>query len=335
MRQSHKKVMLSRADFLKLSAGTVAALLLNACRSGAELTESPPPQLSPTVAHLESTATPDVTPTAKIREPVMPLPPEPVIIPNTETWIVPSAEGDRDFRIFVALPHSYHDTDKMYPVVYSLDANGGFGMVTDIVRMLHIGQEVPEVIIVGIGYPTNDDTEINNLRIKDFTPTTPQDGSMLDLGPTGSAGSFLRFIRETLKPFIQSQYRIIPENATLVGHSLGGLFALYTLFKYPDTFNRYIAGSPSIWWDNKVIFEYERYFAEDNTDLAAKVFMAMGSLESLTDINYMHNLAQNLKGREYANFELTTHVFEDETHMSIIPIFVNRGLRIVFGWENE
>ena len=65
----------------------------------------------------------------------------------------------------------------------------------------------------------------------------------------GGAGSFLRFIRQELMPFIQSSYPVRPEEKAIAGSSFGGLFALYTLFHHPDTFNCYIIGSPSIGWD--------------------------------------------------------------------------------------
>ena len=41
-------------------------------------------------------------------------------------------------------------------------------------------------------------------------------------------------------------------------------------------------------------------------------------------------LIEELQGRNYASLELKTHIFEDETHVSVIPAAMSRGLRAVF-----
>ena len=40
-----------------------------------------------------------------------------------------------------------------------------------------------------------------------------------------------------------------------------------------------------------------------------------------------------LAGREYPSLRLTHHVFEGETHLSVIPGTISRGLRDVFSPE--
>ena len=62
-----------------------------------------------------------------------------VTIPNTEARIVSSAYVDQEFKVFVGLPRGYADSDKTYPVLYVLDANGEFGIVTETVRLLRFG----------------------------------------------------------------------------------------------------------------------------------------------------------------------------------------------------
>jgi predicted alpha/beta superfamily hydrolase len=78
---------------------------------------------------------------------------------------------------------------------------------------------------------------------------------------------------------IQANYRIDSKDTSVLGHSFGGLFALYALLKAPDTFNRYIISSPSIWWNPQTIFEYEENLASEHSDLSAKVFLSAGTLE--------------------------------------------------------
>ena len=35
--------------------------------------------------------------------------------------------------------------------------------------------------------------------------------------------------------------------------------------------------------------------------------------------------------RNYPNLEIGRHIFEDETHSSVIPMYVSRGLVFLFG----
>lgn len=52
----------------------------------------------------------------------------------------------------IALPQGYADNSKRFPVIYVLDADGLFPMVSDIARVLAIGGEIPNAIVVGLGY---------------------------------------------------------------------------------------------------------------------------------------------------------------------------------------
>ena len=92
-------------------------------------------------------------------------------LPNTEVRSLSSAKVDQEFRIFVALPASYRTSAESYPVLYVTDADGIFGLVTETVRFLQMGREVPEMVIVGIGYPVKDFQEVLGYRTRDLTPT--------------------------------------------------------------------------------------------------------------------------------------------------------------------
>ena len=132
-------------------------------------------------------------------------------------------------------------------------------------------------------------------------------------------------------PFIRSHYPVNPEDRAIAGSSFGGQFALYTLFHHPDTFNRYIIGSPSVGWDEGVTFAYESDFAANHADLSAKVFMSVGALEKEDTIANTQRMARTLLNRGYNGLELTTCIFEHETHLSVAPAAMSRGLRAVFG----
>jgi predicted alpha/beta superfamily hydrolase len=159
--------------------------------------------------------------------------------------------------------------------------------------------------------------------------------------PSPGANAFLQFIREELKPFLHAHYRTDPYASAFVGFSAGGLFGLYTLFHQPHTFTRYVIGSPPLHWDNKMMLTYERKYAEHHHDLPVRLFMSVGGREESDDPlpfiepshQYVTNLktfANTLQERKYPGLQLTLHVFEDETHMSVLPATFSRGLRAVF-----
>jgi predicted alpha/beta superfamily hydrolase len=138
-----------------------------------------------------------------------------------------------------------------------------------------------------------------------------------------------RFIREELLPFIDSNYRTDPVDRTIAALSDGGLFSLCVLFHAPDTFSRYIAVSPHLRWDDRVIFEYEAEFAKKNSELPATLFLAVGELDRdlASDLRDFH---KRLEDRNYAGLEMVMIVMEEETHLSVFPAAFSRGLRTVF-----
>jgi hypothetical protein len=313
------KATLSRREFLKFSRASLAAGLLPGCRSK----PSPP---TPTFNLPKETPTPTrvVTPTS--------LPKTPVTLPGTETWNITSKIVGQEYQIFINFPGSY-DAAKRFPVLYTTDGNGLFPLVRAIYGELRNEQKIPEMIIIGIGYPTPDAALISDLRALDLTPyayAPTYDGSSQPIFPrgTGRGLEFYRFIRDELKPAIDDRYFTLPEETTLVGHSLGGLFTLYAMFQDPGIFKRYVAGSPSIWWANASILATEKAFAVTHTDLAAYLYMGAGSEEGsmVSDVNTMNEALQK---RGYPGLQMTTEIFDGESHLSVIPFCISRGLRAV------
>jgi predicted alpha/beta superfamily hydrolase len=259
----------------------------------------------------------------------------PVTIPRTEARTIWSSIVDQEYELFIAFPPSYTESSSSYPVLYLLDGNALFGMVTQMVRSLQRGKQLPDLIIVGIGYTTDMRGERMVLRARDYTPTELDENpdEHYELGETGGAGNFLRFLAEELIPFIEANYRVDPADRVLAGTSLGGLFVLYTLLHRPDLFTRYVASSPALWWDNRVMFAYERELAAKRKRLPVRAFISVGSLEEevmAQMVSTVYQFAARLKSREYQDFDLTTVVFNDEMHQSVIPGALSRGLRVVF-----
>jgi predicted alpha/beta superfamily hydrolase len=284
------------------------------------------------------------------------------VLPLTETYIQHSAISGRDYRISVARPLVEQAAQK-YPVVYVLDADELFGLATETARLLEDDDEIPPVLVVGIGYPIRSFADAMGPRTTDFTVAVdkPYEQLVNDLTggrrhvETGGAPAFLRFIREELKPFIASHYPVDPNDATIVGHSLGGLFGMYVLFDSTDTFSRYVIGSPCLRCGGSDLIKREGQYAGDHRDLAARLYMDIGSNEA--DIRRVLNIppamreAENryleavgrpdgvaifkeftarLRSRHYRGLHEHTVVEIGEGHASLPPILLSRGLRSVF-----
>jgi uncharacterized protein len=299
-----KQSRLSRRDFFKLGGTATVSLALSACNAAEAIA-------TPTLIQIPPTATE--------------LPPQPqqVTIPATELLKLPSSITGQEYRIFVALPNStlrnsYTENPNLhYPVIYVLDANALFGMVTETVRIFNLLEVIDELIVVGIGYPVDAFIATAGFRSRDMTPKI-------------GAAKFLQFIREELIPMIDATYRTLPGDNGILGHSYGGLFGLYALFNQPDTFKRYILGSPSISWDESVILDAAKFVA-NKSDVAARVFMSVGAAEEDSMIGDMQKVSDMLKEIQSEELKLTTQIFEGEIHPSVIPAHISRGLWEVYG----
>ncbi len=266
-----------------------------------------------------------------------------ICVDGTETRLFNSSIVSDTYRLFIVLPDKYHQSNKTYPVLYVTDGNELTMLVRFIVRALQAEWAMPQVIIVGIGYDTDAYLDLARVRERDFLPTN--DPSYIKQNrrepyqAVGQANLFLRFIREELKPFIHNHYRTKPEDGTYMGNSHGGLFGLYTLFQQPDSFKRYVISSPSIHHDNQVVLTYDQTYANQHRDLNAKVFLSVGAREEIDDplirpsfqfVTNVRTLTQTITDRNYPNLLFASHIFDEETHASVVTSSYTRGLRFVF-----
>ncbi len=258
-------------------------------------------------------------------------------LPNSFSYTLRSRAIDETFRIDVALPLGFTANQAALPVVYVLDGNAMFALVAQTVRLLAIGNELPPLLMVGIGYATDSMADVMTKRTRDLTPSfaaMPGEGSA-----GGGAAAFLTFINTELKPFITERFSVDEDDSTLVGDSLGGLFALHTLFTQPESFARYVAGSPSLWWDDGIAFREAAECGARSANLAARLFVSVGGLEEDPNsdrlrpyamISNLERLTGILRARAYSGLQLESVVFPAETHLSVIPATISRGLRSVF-----
>ncbi len=265
--------------------------------------------------------------------------------PPIKTHRLASVKIGQTYEIRVMVPVSKKDGSEKFPVLYMTDANGGIPMAQT-ARTMQTAGELSRFIIVGIGYPVDNIFHSLYLRQRDLTPNVmtrkrypfPIEGIVEVTGgkKMGGAPEFLDFIQNELKPFINANYNTIPDDSGYFGTSLGGLFGLYILFNAPETFNRYVIGSPAIWWGDEVIFSQAKKFLENNDALKANIYMAVGDIEEIAEPNkrYVSNVYKMdalLRSKPLTGFTLKTALFPDIGHTSAFGILHSRGLRAVFG----
>jgi hypothetical protein len=258
-----------------------------------------------------------------------------VVIPGSEQWDRRSSDGARSYRIFVAVPE-VEPPASGFPVIYVLDANAIFGTVVEAMRIQSRRPEktgVTHAVIVGIGYPT--DAPFSTQRHYDFTmPRTealPFTFPGMENLPHGGASTFLEFIEQELKPEVEGKYRIDRDRQSIVGHSLGGLFVLQVLLTRPSVFQRYIAGSPSIHWNKKFLYD-ELSLAAGRMERTMKsigVFIGVGELEQAHRmVDNAREFASNLAAAVPSRLEVKYKMFEEEGHASVLPPLMSHALRL-------
>jgi len=255
---------------------------------------------------------------------------------------------DQDLLIYVQLPLDYvPDGSKQYPVMYVTDGNRSFPIYANISTMLGFPPTgFPQVIVVGIAYEIEDMIDWARWRVRDLTPVAEPgterhwenllgklSGDTTIRVETGGAHRFLSFICDELIPFIESVYPVSKKDRALGGYSYGGLFSLYALFGRPGAFTKYFAGSPSIHYSGRVLFEMEKTFSESHRDLPAQLFLSAGGLEDSSMVANVSEMADLLESRNYPGLEVLTHVFEGEGHVSAGPASVMRAFITLYGDE--
>jgi predicted alpha/beta superfamily hydrolase len=147
--------------------------------------------------------------------------------------------------IYVYLPPGYNDDPKRrYPVLYVhdgqnlFDAGSAFagvewGLDESAEKLMSTGAVRP-AIIVGIGNTP--------ARHREYSP---YDDARLG---RGAGDRYLQFVVDTLKPYIDKNYRTLPEreHTFIGGSSLGGLISLHALLKYPNVFGGAAVISPAL-----------------------------------------------------------------------------------------
>jgi predicted alpha/beta superfamily hydrolase len=246
-----------------------------------------------------------------------------VNIPNSEIRKITSAIViGQEYELQIMLPAGYNTGNKKYPVLYLMDSQWDFPLVTALYGQQYFDGFIPPMIIVGVtwgGIHPNADS----LRARDYTPINEKRTRQ-----SGGADRFLSFMKNELFPFIETNYNADKNDRTLMGCSLGGLFTLYTLFTQPGSFQRYVAASPAIGWDNEVIYQYEKKYLENRSNPSAKLFMCIGGVER--NVPGYEKFYKFLANRSYPSLDIQSKILENIGHSGTKGEGYEKGMQFVF-----
>lgn len=220
-------------------------------------------------------------------------------------------------KVWLYLPPDYQTSDKKYPVLYLHDGQNLFDNATSFSGEWGIDETLNNlyakgdygVIVIGIDNGGGD-------RINEYTPWINSEYG------GGQGEAYVKFIAETLKPFVDANYRTLPDakNTVLGGSSLGGLISVYGMCRFPNVFGKVLNMSPAYWIN---LSDLNNYIENQNIDLSAqKIYTVAGKTESTSMVTDIEQIQDKLSSK---NLMLENSLIKIDTD----------GKHAVWYWKRE
>jgi predicted alpha/beta superfamily hydrolase len=230
-------------------------------------------------------------------------------------------------NVDVWLPPDYSE-EKRYPVLYMHDGQNIFEPISSIggvaweidkaITRLVEEKKIPSVIVVGIWN--------SDIRWREYMPQKAYEAPAFEknrmafierAGGDSVSDSYLKFLVEEVKPFVDANYRTLPDqqNTFIMGSSMGGLISLYAISQYPDVFHG--AGCLSTHWlagFNELVDEMAKILPDPTTH---KLYFDYGTLGQEHDARYepyQLQMDKHLRKAGYIEQNWMTRKFEGADH---------------------
>ncbi len=200
-------------------------------------------------------------------------------------------------RISALLPHDYYQTDKRYPVLYLQDGQnlfdeyapfGNWGVDKQLARLTARG--MGDFIVIAIDHA-------GDKRIKEYTPSYDT-----KLG-IGDGKKYVRFLSDTLKPYIDKHFRTLPDRefTGIGGSSMGALISIYAGLMYPEVYSKLMIFSPALWVSPNIHFHFMNFGHSQDV----RAYLYAGGDESETMIPNVRRFQEAFKAKATAaNFDI-------------------------------
>ena len=225
----------------------------------------------------------------------------------SEKFEIPQLKTTR--RISIYLPKDYETSHKKYEVMYLQDAQNLFDDATSYAGEWQVDETLNKIfektgkslIVVGIDNG-------GEKRIEELSPyKNAKYGG-------GNGDNYVKFIVETLKPFIDKNYRTKPQRkfTTIGGSSLGSLISVYAAVKYPETFGKVLAFSSAFWFNAK---ELNEFISSSKVNLKQqKYYFIQGKHEDEDMEEQTKRVIENLKSKNGKPKNIFLKIDEDGKH---------------------
>ena len=246
---------------------------------------------------------------------------------------------NKHYQLHVRRPISYEtNPDRYYPTLYILDPYWDFPMVTGLLETMIYDGVLPEMFVVGIGYP-GADADHNALRIPDQIPPLHINKDSIkdnEEYQRFAANKFLQFIKQEVIPYVEKRYRANPEFKALAGVSAGGIFTAFAAFEEPSLFQGIISIAGNYGFDSSVFFtkEAQLYAKEKDknaTHLKGRLYFTAAEKEDNPEfIAYAKSLNHVLNAHSYKHFTHKFRLIEGTRHATAKFESYVRGMQWVF-----
>lgn len=205
----------------------------------------------------------------------------------SEEFEIPQLNKTR--KVWALLPHDYETSSEHYPVMYLQDAQNLFNEQSaygnwEIDKKLAVMAEynIGKIIIIAVEHADKE-------RITEYNVGNTVLGA-------GQGKKYIRFITETLKPFIDKNFRTKPERryTGIGGSSMGGLVSIFSGIMYPEVFGKLMVFSPSLW----VVPKIKLSFLDTEEPQDMRIYLYAGGNESATMIDHVKNFKRRLLKKE-------------------------------------
>lgn len=203
-----------------------------------------------------------------------------------EEFSIRSKLLNMDRMIRVCLPEEYYGTNTEFPVLYMHDGQNLFrdesatyGTCWGIKD--YLGQSNLKVIVVGI-----DCNSEGFERLNEYAPwvnVSVGEEWNVDEVLGGRGHTYIDFIVNELKPYIDNRYRTLANDSSMAGSSMGGLISTYAACRYPMIFRKIAAISSAFWFNQK---EIEELISSTDLSEIRKFYLDVGTKEGDNEGSY-------------------------------------------------
>ncbi len=238
-----------------------------------------------------------------------------------EHTITSQAFGD-ERKITIYLPPNYYERpEEKYNITYVLD--GHYDPLIDLV-------------VKTIEYNTNTRNYIPTIVVGihaknrgwEFSAPLPGESDD-DEYEGGRAPELQEHLEDEVIPFVEKLYPEVFDFRTLIGHSSGGAFVLYTLFSdKPDIFDGYISISPGLRPGEDRILEEAAERLSSGATYRKFLYVSAGTVGEQEDTfgGAVRRLEALLQKHPDHGLLWYPEIFEGEDHFTVVPMTVNGGM---------